>query len=208
MPQNQSISKFSSFIGVILLLGVISFTVLINFEKIKKMVRRANKAIEVENHVPKSMTEKDLENLWKLKNLNTDSININYNKHQTTIRITKSIKTDITTNKEKQSINYGTLLFEHFYAIGNYNDYKFETVSIYGNSIRPDFLRQIGDIFLKYQINSITTELENFTRIELKNGGKVFLIKGNIEVKDNTGFLEEAKFLNDSTKLYGSLHIE
>lgn len=63
---------------------------------------------------------------------------------------------------------------------------------------------------MKYQINSITTELENFTRIELKNGGKVFLIKGSIKVKDSydRGFLEEAKFLNDSTKLYGSLHVE
>lgn len=76
--------------------------------------------------------------------------------------------------------------------------------------MNPIFLREIGTIFLKYQINSITTELENFTRIELKNGEKVFLIRGNIEIKDsyNRGFLEKSKLLNDSTKLYGSLHVQ
>ena len=31
MPQNQSSNKFSSIIGIILLLGVIGFTVFINF---------------------------------------------------------------------------------------------------------------------------------------------------------------------------------
>lgn len=66
-------------------------------------------------------------------------------------------------------------------------------------------MREIAHLIVKYQIESITTlpEAGNFTKIEFKGGGALFLVKENTEITDNSykNTINKAHYLNDSTKI-------
>ncbi|WP_375560137.1 hypothetical protein ACE193_20835 [Bernardetia sp. OM2101] len=109
---------------------------------------------------------------------------------------------------------YGRLILEHYY----YN-FKYDTdVNIkqdkdtirkvkvnHFNITTTDLLKEIGEIFLDYQINSINTNTEHgdFTCIILKDGRQIFLIKKDAEIIEDyyKELIENAESLNDSTKV-------
>ncbi|WP_375560143.1 hypothetical protein ACE193_20865 [Bernardetia sp. OM2101] len=66
-------------------------------------------------------------------------------------------------------------------------------------------MAEIANTIIDYQIKSITTLPEggNFTQIEFKDGRKLFLIKENAEILNDSckKIIENADYLNDSTKI-------
>ncbi len=208
MPQNLTINKISSIIGITLLFLVIAFTIFINFFVEEPINQQNNK--EDSTFEYRVLEEEDLTSLWKLHKLQTKFINISQDKRTTHIHINKNL--GITTYSpsnddisDDNSINYGILVFTNSYTKDKLT--KFEDFRIkYHNFQSIDFakLNEIGDVFLKYQVASITTQLEagDFTRINLKDGRSIFLVKRDAKLeKEYEKILGNAKSLNDSTKV-------
>ena len=196
MPQNQSSNKFSSIIGIILLLGVIGFTVFINFfgEEPVEEIKEEAEIIEVTEPEFSILDSADLANLWKLEKLQTDSITISQNRKKMYVKIDKIVEmkqynslteselnslTEIKNTKDKFIMNYGMLIFKNVSYDNKKSKIVFEKVA--GNALDMKVIRlmEIGRIISRYQIQSITTQSEagDFTKVELKDGRLLFLIK-------------------------------
>ncbi|WP_338815750.1 hypothetical protein V9L05_22340 (plasmid) [Bernardetia sp. Wsw4-3y2] len=229
MPQNPTSNKFSSIVGFLLLIGVIGFTVFINFfvEKPVEEIKEEEEIIETAEPEFSILDSADLADLWKLEKLQTDSINFHYEKLRKHIQINKNfgyITTELINNSNnlepntkrrlqeaynnfdqgKVIINYGMLDFEYSYPT-SYTT-KLEEFDIKESDSSYYYqLKEIGVLFLKYQIKSIFTESKagDFTKIELKDGRQLFLIKQNAEIKTEYSkkLIERAEYLNDSTKV-------
>lgn len=216
MPQTSN--KTSSFIGIILLLLVIGFTVFMNFSS-KDSARVIEKIQLDEGYEP--FDSVDLVNFWKLEGIDTKLLESESIDDGTYIQINKKITNqkyiippDSVLNKLSDSIqqfykkeidksslytfmvNYGELQFK------NSNRGDFRMVKENHNSVK---LNEIGNIFLKYYINSISTDDKygDFTTINLDDGRKIMLIRQNVNIKDayHRKISEEAHYLNDSTKI-------
>ncbi|WP_375559798.1 hypothetical protein ACE193_19000 [Bernardetia sp. OM2101] len=228
MPQNLNTSKFSSFIGFLLLIGIIGFTIFINFfdeEQIKNITQ-----VEEEKIYFEPFDSTDLVNFWKLEKLQTKTAThqalkktyifidknfgiVNYNPSKDIFydeipdSVKQYFKKSYTNNSDKEFIiNYGTLEFNNSYDSDN--TITFEEVEIKKlNKTSADSakLLEIGSLFLEYQINSIVTSPEygDFTSIYLKDRRQLFLIKEGTEVKGDfyQKLLEKAEYLNDSTRI-------
>ncbi|WP_338763836.1 hypothetical protein WAF17_20520 [Bernardetia sp. ABR2-2B] len=223
---NYSSKEVSSAIGILLLMGIIIFTVYINLPT-KKEVEDLS---EIEEKIDfNSFTEHDLAQLWALEYLNTDSLTIDNTKKRTYIKIDKnlhySLVKDSTFNglldfKEKQIkdfykvetnidedtiVNYGVISFRNMdYKYGAMKLDAVEISSINGLQTNSAKLLGIGRLILKYQIQSISTEsiYGDFTRITLKDGREIFLIKPNAKIEtEYQKVIESTELLNDSTRL-------
>lgn len=223
-------SKLSSIFGIILLISVIGFTIFINFfveKPIEKIEEKKNEIVKIEEPEFSILDSTDLANLWKLKKMQTDSIKIDYQELRTHIQINKNfgyITTDLINSSNNLETNtkrrlqeaydnlaqgefivkYGMLEFKHSYPT-NYTT-KFEKFYIKEvNFVYHYKLEEIGRLFLKYQIESIFTESNagDFTKIELKDGRQLFLIKKDAKIKTQYSkkLIERAEYLNDSTKV-------
>jgi len=118
MPQNPNTSKISTFIGIILLIAVIGFTVFVNqksptITKEKEIVEVINqdstkKKIQVKSYF-NAFNKEDVENFWKLENFKTDSMHVKKDKDKTSIQIKKIILTTKTKSynhvKDEESYN-------------------------------------------------------------------------------------------------------
>ncbi len=238
MSQNPTSNKFSSIIGFLLLIGVIAFTVFINFfvEEPIEEIKEEAEIIEIEKPKFRVFDSTGLANFWKLEKLQTDSIKISYNKRRTYVKIDENLGT--TTYNPLKSANFNKLddsikrYFEEAYkdfssgeVIINYgildfkNSYIKNSVTTFGdveikylntNSADSAKLMEIGNIFLEYQIESITTEptYGDFTQIILKDGRKLFLIRKATKIQDdyNRKILGNAIYLNDSTRIIYPSH--
>ncbi len=239
-------SKLSSFIGIILLIAIIGFTVFINFfveEPMEEIKEVENVVFEEEavledtlvNFKDRYFTETELSDLWKLENIHTDSIVTNEVENRTYMKIYKelgftklnpfrdSALIEILGESEmrelfidvssKYTIYNGIISFKHVeqddVSLSNTDSFieYFEYFSIEYTKA-SDFepaMREIAHLIVKYQIESITTlpEVGNFTKIEFKGGGALFLVKENAEIIDNSykNTINKARYLNDSTKL-------
>ncbi|AFM02937.1 hypothetical protein Fleli_0461 [Bernardetia litoralis DSM 6794] len=219
-------NKFSSFIGIILLLGIIGFTVFISFFSEEPINQQNNK--EDSTFEYRVLEEKDLTSLWKLKDLHTNPLTIDPKKPISHIGINKSFKFDqydsligsemfkkipdslkylseifYAGNQLKAIINYGTLSLKHDSKdnyIGTPKSIKIKNYDI--NCIDSVQLMEIGKTLLKYQIHNIST-LEQFTKIDLKDGRKLFLIRKATKIQNDyyRKILENAIYLNDSTRI-------
>ncbi|WP_375560142.1 hypothetical protein ACE193_20860 [Bernardetia sp. OM2101] len=188
MPQNTLTNKFSSIIGFLLLAGIVGFTVVTNIfvQKTEAEARKEHAwEVKLANSKLEAFQSNDLAKLWKLENLQTDSIKIDYDKKRTLITI----------------INYGKIDFRHSY--NGKHIMTFEDFLLKG-SVNHKKLTDIGSLFVKYQIQSIhtTTELGDFTHINFKDGRSIFLVKKNAKLEEEyKRILGNAQSLNDSTKL-------
>lgn len=226
----QPSNKLSSFIGITLLILVIAFTVFINFF-VEEPVEEANEEKQeiVEEPKFRALNQTDLANLWRLENLQTDSIELRYDKERTYVQIRElkissdynrlkdsgvykdfsdSIKQVIEQNyfKELKMVYCGALEFKNSYNDKQetiFNDVEIEYIDT--TAIKTLELLDIGIIFLKYQIKSITTkpQIGDFTTIYLADGREIYLIKENTVVNGDyyKERLENAEYLNDSTKI-------
>ena len=221
-------NKFSSFIGIILLLAIVCATVYINFfveEPVEEV--KEEEIVEVEETKFSILNETDLALLWKLKNLNTDSIS-DY-KETTYIHISKlkessdydrlessdvykdfddSMKQVIKKNyfEERKMVYCGTLKFKNSHDDKKatlFNDVDIKDIDT--THIKSLALLDIGIIFLKYPITSISTksQIGDYTSIHLADGREIYLIKENtiLNGKYYKERLEMAEYLNDSTRV-------
>jgi hypothetical protein len=222
MPQSSN--KLSSFIGIILLLGIIGFTVFINFfagEPVEIIEGEISK--EAEEPYFESFSTADVTNFWKLENLHTEITNIDYGERITQLSINEIQETldsladseiknteELDKNSFDEEFNLiGGLEFKHANHTNTkyYNSFKSFEIS-YFDRIESDSNRlfEIGKLFVNYQIESVTTEPEygDFTFIHLKDGRRVFLIKNDAEIIGNKYYkklLDQSEYLNDSTRM-------
>lgn len=168
MSQNPSTSKFSSFIGFLLLIGIIGFTVLINQKspitsEEKEIVEVINQDSIKDKKLIKSyfnaFNKEDVENFWKLENFKTDSINVEKNDQQTSIQIQKllvTIKTKTYNNvKDEDTFNKLNDSLESVYLKKydvNYRKGGFWTSHPNIPSIRTHFF-YCGKLVFRYQNN-------------------------------------------------------
>lgn len=235
MPQNPSSNKLSSFIGIILLIAVIGFTVFINFFTEKPVEEIEEKEVEIvkESEPEFSILDStDLVSLWELRYFQAEghtyenrqktfmSINevkgilnhnplggANYNEASDSV---KQLLEKIYNSSSKQEfvVNYGILAFNHSDSDKNNDKIIFENFKAIPSDLsRSDSikLKKIGNIILNYQIESIFTESKagDFTKIELKDGRQLFLIKQDAKIKTEYSkkLIERAEYLNDSTRI-------
>ncbi|WP_338764368.1 hypothetical protein WAF17_21575 [Bernardetia sp. ABR2-2B] len=225
-------NKLPSLIGFLLLIGIIGFTVYINFfaqEPIEKEAIKSHEAVEIEQPQYRVLDSTDLAALWKLKNLQTDSIRLSIDKTRTNIQINElrassdyillkesgvydelndSVKELIQKNyfEETKMGYYGTLSFKNSQDKKQENIfedfYMKDTRIIPVKSLK---LRDVGNMFLEYGIKSIQTkpQIGDFTIIYLRDGREIFLIKENITINGDyyKERLESAEYLNDSTRV-------
>jgi hypothetical protein len=208
MPQNPISNKLTSFIGIILLLGIIGFTVFINFfieKPIEEIEEEEAEVVKVTEPEFSILDSAELANLWKLEKfgyITTDLINSSNDLEPNTKRRLQEAYNNFA--QGEFIINYGMLEFKHSYPT-NYTT-KLEEFHIKEfDFVYYDKLEEIGRLFLKYQIESIVTEPKagDFTKIELKDGRQLFLIKQNAKIKTEYSqkLIERAEYLNDSTKI-------
>lgn len=114
----------------------------------------------------------------------------------------------VNNSKNEFVVKYGGLAFQHADYTDEDNKIVLKNVKVISmNSIHSDSVKllEIGNVILKYQIQSITTQPEkgDFTQIELKDGRKIILIKEDTKTAEShyKGILERVEILNDSTKL-------
>lgn len=197
MPHNQSTNKISAFIGIVLLIAIIAFTVFINIP------------VEEKEKEFKPFAQNELNDFWKL-----DSIETTY-KGESVIEIHKIIKDKILFDslKEEQNSNcyftenenetiyyYGDLAF-----LSHDNKSKILGFEVWEESTEENriYLSNIGHFFTKYNISSVSSASTNwtFTVIDLKDGRKIFLLKKGtvIERNEYQELIEQASFINDST---------
>ncbi|WP_338764366.1 hypothetical protein WAF17_21570 [Bernardetia sp. ABR2-2B] len=199
MPQNPPSNRLSSLVGFILLFGIIGFTVYINTVGKKKEIK-----VIPEKYLT-HFDSIDVVNLWKLEKFQTGYPNLKISDvgSSTDIEITKIIN-EYTT--KESAPNYGTLLFINGKNIEGTTNKKFIDFFATSTDKYSFELNNVGNLFLQYQINSITSEPENgnFTCIEFKNDVQLFLIKENIEIKSHyyRSLLRESEYINDSTALF------
>ncbi len=189
MPQNPTSNKFSSYVGIILLLFVVAFTILINFVEEKG----AFKTEEIEEEIYfEPFDSWDIDNFWKLEKLQTEIITSD-DGLQTLIEINKNLRTvsydstidlhsdqfnsirkkfekdfnddyrlEFGNSKIEFVVNYGILDFAHTYYTAKDNRADFDNVKInYLNTVQTDSvqLTEIGNLLLEYQIQSISTNI-------------------------------------------------
>ena len=207
----NSSNKISTFIGIVLLTAIVGFTVYVNFfveEPTKNSISKSESLkTEVTKNYIDTYTEQDIANLGKLKNVHTDYISEKSNKEETEIKLYEDVKVRNSKVEQKKTTYYGKLKFNH--AIRFEQDRFTKLKSFYVSSfVRDgdyDRIRQIGDLFINYQINSVITQEKygDFTCIYLKNGARIFLIKKGTEVKDKyyQMLIEASESINDSTKI-------
>ncbi|WP_375560140.1 hypothetical protein ACE193_20850 [Bernardetia sp. OM2101] len=234
MPQNTSSNKFSSIIGFLLLAGIVGFTVFINFftEKPVEEIKEEVDIVEVEEPEFSILDSIDLANLWELRYFQAEghtyenrqktfmSINeikgilnhnplggANYNEASDSVKQLLE-KIYNSSSKKEFVVNYGILAFKHSDFDKNNDKIIFENFKAIPSDLsRSDSikLKEIGNIILNYQIESIFTESKagDFTKIELKDGRQLFLIKQNAKIKTEYSkkLIERAEFINDSTKV-------
>ncbi len=234
MPQNPTTSKFSSFIGIALLLVIIAFTVFISFfvEKPIEEIKEEVDIVEVEEPEFSILDSTDLVMLWELRYFQSEghtyenrqktfmSINeikgilnhnplggANYNEASDSVKQLLE-KIYNSSSKKEFVVNYGILAFKHSDSDKNNDKIIFENFKAIPSDLsRSDSikLKKIGNIILNYQIKSIFTESKagDFTKIELKDGRQLFLIKQNAKIKTEYSkkLIERAEYLNDSTKV-------
>ncbi len=206
MPQNTTTNKFSSFIGIFLLLGIIGFTVFINFfakEPTDQPTEEEAKNREIEEPKFRVLEPDDLSILWKLKNLETDSVRLSYNEDRTYIKINTFPKKSY--GYKESNINYGTLDFKNYYIKNSRTTFADVEIKYLNNNVADSAqLMEIGNIILAYQIESITTiKQQNLTCVYLKDGREIFLIRESTEIKDGyyKELVERAEYRNDSTRI-------
>ncbi|WP_375560141.1 hypothetical protein ACE193_20855 [Bernardetia sp. OM2101] len=215
MPQNQSSNKVSSIIGFLLLAGIVGFTVFISFfvEKTSEEVVEVKTDEEVEKTpLHKDFTKIEIGQLWQLEGVESKRVVIPNKEKELYMSVNKRRKcfgftflNDIDEyerdflSKDSSYIHYGILKF-------NRNERmqmeSFELLYYDMNSVAS----HVGHLIAKFQISSIDFLPKNnyFTCINFNDSSKVFLIKDNESIKNTyyKEFIKEAKFLNDSTKLY------
>ena len=231
MSQNSISNKISSFIGIILLLLIIGFTVFINFFSQESGVELKEEEEEVKEYLVLDSTV--LSDLWKLENLR---VKINHYEHrkQTFMSVEKILGTinsksllnnpifsdmpdslkqmveDVYVDSPKSEgvVKYGILAFKHADQTNEDDMILLESFKASSpNSVQSDSIElvEIGNVILNYQIQSIETQPEkgNFTQIRLQDGRKVILIKNDPEIIDKfyKQIIKQASYLNDSTKL-------
>ena len=215
MPQNQSSSKISRVIGITLLLSVIGFTIFINFlekESIEELVKITTDEQIEETPWSKDFTKIDIGRFWQLEGVEAKKVVIPNKENELYMSVNKRRKRfgftflpDVDEyerdflSKDSSYIHYGILKF-------NRNEQmKIETFELLYYNMNS-VASHVGHLIAKYQISSIDILPENnyFTCINFNDGSKVFLIKDNKKVENTyyKEFIKEAKFLNDSTKLY------
>jgi hypothetical protein len=118
MPQNPNTNKISTFIGIILLIGIVGFTVFINQKsqtttEEKEIVEAINQD-STKDEIPvksyfNAFNKEDVESFWKLENFKTDSMHVEKDKNTTSIEIKKIILTTKTKSynhvKDEESYN-------------------------------------------------------------------------------------------------------
>ncbi len=108
MSQNPTLNKFSSFLGIALLIFIVAFTIFINFvveEPTEKIEEIDNFALEEElvfedtlalsdtvlDYESRHFMEYELADFWKLENIHTDSITINLIENRTYMKIYREL---------------------------------------------------------------------------------------------------------------------
>ncbi|WP_375560139.1 hypothetical protein ACE193_20845 [Bernardetia sp. OM2101] len=220
MPQNQSSNKLSSIIGFLLLAGIIGFTVFINFfvgQPIEEEFEEEEEVIiEVEEPKFRALDSTDLANLWKLEKLHTGLITESKNGEKTVVEIDKIISIedfrDIINSenpdefknfKQKFIVDYGILSFEHLGTDKVIID-NIKIEHLKKSVTDSTTLKEIGNIYSQYQVQSISTETMHgeFTRVMLKDGREIFLVRAKSKVTEEyKRVIESADCLNDSTRI-------
>ena len=196
MKNNQLTNKTSFYIGITLFISIIGFTILINTFKEK------NKQEKSEKKEFKPFTQNELDDLWKLESVETNSGRVIEKERRYSMHVRKMgllgtlrFKTNIRENEKEP------LLFE-----------KFKIECCVDNKRDSMQIKEIGSLILKYQIADVTNHANDrdFTVIQLLDRRKVFLIKENARVMDNyhKELIEKASFVNDSTKVILPLAIQ
>ncbi len=196
MPQNQSSSKISRIIGVTLLFFMICFTIFINFpieEPMEAEEMEEYENIEKEEIYFEPFNDTAINDLWKLDSIETKAGRIVEEEQRYSIRFYRQMpKTDLihkTVTDENGVQRLIEIPVDNAYTIGTL---KFET-KIHDSKEEPLFfekfeiecctnerdiipINEIGNLVLKYQINSITTSSDYgyFTAIHFNDGRKVF----------------------------------
>jgi hypothetical protein len=214
MPPNQSTNKISAFIGIILLIAVIVFTIFINVsEKISiEEPTKVAKNEKVEIPLPEDFTKIEIARLWQLEGVESNKVIIPNEEKELYMSVNKRPKRfgfaflpDVDEyerdflSKDSSYIHYGILKF-------NRNEKRkikdFELLNHDMNFVAS----HVGHLIVKFQINSIHILPKNnyFTCINFNDSSKLFLIKDNKKVENSyyKEFIKEANFVNDSTKLY------
>lgn len=211
MPQTSN--KLSSFIGIILLIAIIIFTVFINFfiEKPTEIVEESEEIEVVKLAEPRSEPESfnatDFANFWNLENVHTDYENVGSDTEKKVIKLYENIEANYGSFNKKSTVFYGKLKFKNPNAPIETDVYPFKDFEIDSKTLDENISRihQIGSLLVKYQINSVITKEKygNFTCIYFKNGSRVFLVKKNDKVIDKYYYklIQEAEYVNDSTKI-------
>ncbi|WP_338790878.1 hypothetical protein [Bernardetia sp. MNP-M8] len=215
MSQSPTTSKFSSFIGIVLLLIIIVFTVFISFSEkisIEELVKVTTDEQIDEIPLHKDFTKIEIERLWQLEGVESKKVVIPNKEKELYMSVNKRRKRfgfaflpDVSEyerdflSKDSSYIHYGILKF-------NRNErMKIETFELLYYDMNS-VASHVGHLITNFQISSIYILPENnyFTCINLKDSSKVFLIKDNKTIENTyyKEFIKEAKFLNDSTKLY------
>ncbi|WP_338763843.1 hypothetical protein WAF17_20535 [Bernardetia sp. ABR2-2B] len=205
MPQNQFTNKISAFIGIALLLGIIAFTIFINFYQ-KNTIKEIKKE-KFKKRRNQPFAPNELLKFWELEGLRADKIALRTKKQSNIyISISKTIHSlESDSSKDSLFIHYGAVRFSTINSGENdeeLTDFKITII----NDTYLDLVQRIGNLFIDYQIHSVSIlPKSNYsTCINLKDSSKVFLIKGNKKIENSyyKEFVKEARFLNDSTKLY------
>ena len=187
MPQNQFTSKASFYIGITLFIGIISFTVFINIP-------------EQEDIEYKIFTQNELDDLWELRGKQQHFM-------QQFFPVNDSVSIDIAiTNHSTHQT--GTLRF-----ITNTSDKSKLPKLLHSEIIEcntdSSYIKRIEEIYMYYQIYTISTEMEegDFTRIELRDG-RILYLMGRQQNSSHSRVLERVKFINDSTKVIHSSTVQ
>ncbi|WP_338815749.1 hypothetical protein V9L05_22335 (plasmid) [Bernardetia sp. Wsw4-3y2] len=207
MSQNPTINKFSSFIGIALLLSIIAFTVFINFYE--RQVTEELEAIEFEEEKNQAFTPNELLDFWELEGIRADKIAARTKEQDKTYivisKTVRSLESDL--SKDSLFVYYGSVEFSTMNSGENNKNEELAYFKIIDkNDTQLDLVNQISNLFIDHQIHSISVlpKSNHFTCINFKDSSKVFLIKDNKTIENTyyKEFIKEAKFLNDSTKLY------
>ncbi|WP_291725607.1 hypothetical protein [Bernardetia sp.] len=170
-----------------------------------------------------SFSESELASLWKLENIHTDSIVVNHSEDKTYMKLHRelgftnhnpfrdSVLVEIIGkdrmeelykdfSPSRYTIYNGIISFQMAHA--SFQDFSIEHAEV--EDFKPA-MKEIATLMIDYQIESLTTssELGNFTKIVLKDGREIFLIKKDAEIVEQSyqEIIENAIFLNDSTKI-------
>lgn len=229
MPQNPTSNKLSSIIGFLLLIGIIGFTVFINFftEKPTEEIKEVESVVLEEEPVledtlvnfdDRSFTANELADFWKLENIHTDSITINLEENRTYMKIYRELGfTKL--NPFRDSTLIEILGKEEMRRL--YKDFSLSRYRIYNGIISFKHIEENQDsssiaprFFKEFHIHHTEAKDFELAMIEIANTIIDYQIKsittlperGNftqIEFKDGRKLFlikQKAEILNDSCK--------